>query len=268
MNLAERNISFSPWTAAAALVFAALVFLICPGRALAQDCYVNETTGYHVVIDDDADLLTTDEESALVEDMKPVTEYGNVAFHSTGSHSGGYSEYAEDYLHYCFGTASSMVFVVDMEYRKLTVYCDGEIYKVVTSTRSETITDNVYRMASSGNYYGCAAEAYSEVVTLMRGDEIAKPMKYVSNALLAILLALLLNFLRIRSASKLRAAQVDAIVNSASVDMAYSPARAVYSHETRKYDPLPKGGSGGGGGGGRSGGGGGGHSGGGGSHGF
>lgn len=244
------------------------LWIICgcliPSRAYAATVQTNEATGYVAVIDDEADLLTESEEAQLIEVMMDVTAYGNAVFHSVLSHSDNYSVYAEEYYHHALGTASGTALVIDMQERTLTIYSDGDIYKVVTPTRADTITDNIFRKAGRGDYEGCAEDAFRQVVTLMQGDEIAKPMKYVSNALLALLLALLINFLRIRRASRLKAAELDAILETASVDLAYSSPQAIFTHESRTYSPVAKS-TGGGGGGGRSGGGGG-HSGGGGSH--
>lgn len=44
--------------------------------------YTNDETGYRVVIEDDAGLLTDDEKSRLAETMKDITPYGDVAFKS------------------------------------------------------------------------------------------------------------------------------------------------------------------------------------------
>ena len=53
--------------------------------------YTNSDTGYKIIIEDDADLLTDDEESKLVTAMKPITKYGNAyylaAYGQTGEDS-------------------------------------------------------------------------------------------------------------------------------------------------------------------------------------
>ena len=42
--------------------------------------YTNPQTGYSIYIEDGEDLLTDSEETALIEDMKPITEFGNAGF--------------------------------------------------------------------------------------------------------------------------------------------------------------------------------------------
>ena len=49
--------------------------------------------------------------------------------------------------------------------------------------------------ASAGDYYQCAASAFDQAATLLKGGHIARPMKYINNALLALILAVLINYL-------------------------------------------------------------------------
>lgn len=170
-----------------------------------------------------------------------------------------------------FGTDSGTVFVIDMDNRNIWIYSDGAIYKTVTGAYAETVTDNVYRYASNGDYYECAAEVFREIHALLEGRRIAQPMKYISNALLAMILALLANFGLVLWFTRLHKPGADAVLADIHRKFDYSSLHAVHSHQTRIYDPPAAGSGGGGGSGGSSGGGsgGGGHSsGGGGGHSF
>ncbi len=234
---------------------------------------VSADTDGRMEISDDADLLTAEEEQALLEVMKPVTEYGNIAFKSVpeGGNGSSAAYFAEKYYQKTFGLTDGAVFLIDMDNRKIYIYCQDAFYQTISSSRSETITDNVYKYASRGEYYECAAEAFREIHTLMEGGRIAQPMKYVSNAFLALILALLVNFIIVRSVSRLKAPRNKEILQSAKVYFEESEGTAVFTHQTKKYDPIQTssgggGGRSGGGGGGFSGGGG--HSGGGGGHSF
>ena len=44
--------------------------------------YTNKSTGYQVIVEDDANLLTDEEETTLGKEMAPITTYGSVAFKS------------------------------------------------------------------------------------------------------------------------------------------------------------------------------------------
>ena len=233
----------------------------------AESLYTNPDTGYTVILEDDADLLTSAEENELLTEMKNITEFGNVAFKTIDLNYSSTASYAREYFHNQFGTASGTLFLIDMDNRNLYIFSDGAIYRVVTNSRADTITDNVYRMASRAEYFACAKEAYSEIYTILNGNQIAQPMKYVSNALLAILIALLVNFILINTVARVRRANMDHMIHAASASFRYTEPEVQHVNTTKRYSPVEHssgggGGSfgGGGGGGGHSSGGGGGHS--------
>ena len=245
------------------LILAALFF---PVRASADG-------SGRMVISDNADLLTDEEEAALLQVMEPITEYGNIAFASVPEkgNPGTADDYAESFYQNTFGLTDGGVFLVDMDNRKIYIYCQDFFYEIITTNRAETITDNTYKYASRGEYYECAAEAFREMNTLLEGGRIAQPMKYVSNGFLALIIAFLINFIIVRSATKLRAPTQSEMVENARVFFESSEGIAVFTHQTKRYDPVQTssgGRSGGGGGVFSGGGGGGGHSGGGGGHSF
>lgn len=245
------------------------LFLVLAACMIPLSAYA-DTPG-KTVISDDADLLSPEEETALLSVMEPITSYGNIAFASVPEkgNPGTADAYAERFYQNTFGLTDGGVFLVDMDNRKIYIYCQDFFYEIITTNRSETITDNIYKYASRGEYYECAAEAFREMNTLLEGGKIAQPMKYVSNGLLALILALLINFIIVRSVTKLRAPRQKDVLAASKAFFEGSEGTAVFTHTTRKYDPIQ---TSSGGGGGRSGGGGGfsggGHSGGGGGHSF
>lgn len=235
--------------------------------------FVNLDTGYEVFIEDRAELLTKEQRIELSEVMEEITAYGNAGFVTTNDNPFSTENFARDYYRNRFGTDSGTVFVMDMANRNIWIHSDGAVYKVITDAYGNTVTDNVYKYASRGDYYGCAKEAFSEIHTLLKGQRIPQPMKYISNGLLALILALLFNYGLVVWFTRLKAPKTDAVLSNIHRKFGYSNLRATYTHQTRIYDPVSRGsgGSSGGGGnrsGGRSGGGGGGRSGGGGGHSF
>ena len=236
----------------------------------AQQPYTNPETGFRIVLEDDAGLLTEEEKQLLFTVMQDITVYGNAAFKSIDTNSSSTQNYAESYYRSLFGTDSGTLFLIDMDNRNIWIHSDGAGYKVITSSYADTVTDNVYRYASRGNYYECAAEAYREIYALLEGDRIAQPMKYISNALLAMILALLINFGLVVFFTRLRKPGENAILSSIEKKFTFTKPNAVYTHQTKVYDPVSSGSgsSSGGSGGSSGGGGGGGHSGGGGGHSF
>jgi len=239
--------------------------LSCYGKEPEEEnpAYVNPDTGYQVWVEDEAGLLTGEELSDLSQVMEGITAYGNAAFVTIDQNGSSTEAFAGSYYMDRFGTDSGTVFVIDMDNRNIWIQSDGAVWKVITTANANTVTDNVYRYASKGDYYGCAREAFEEMEKLLKGQRIARPMKYISNALLAMILALLANYGLVICFTRLRQPKRSTILENIHRKFSYSGLKAAPTHQTRIYDPVSKGGSSGGG---RSGGGGGGRSGGGGGH--
>lgn len=227
-----------------------------------QAVFTNAATTYSAYIDDSEDLLSDREEQQLVQSMKPITNYGGVAFVSCAPHGQSTSSYARERYRDYFGSDSGMLFMVDMADRNIWIHCNGEIYKVVTKSYANTITDNIYIYATRGDYYGCAAAAYDQAFTLLEGGKVARPMKHVTNALMAIIIALIMNYLLVLGQNRQpRAADVEVFAAVAAGVAAAGAGKVLMSTKKRKIESSSGGGggfSGGGGGGGFSGGGGGG----------
>lgn len=225
--------------------------------------YTDPDTGYGVILEDDADLLTDEEEAELAEKMVNITGWGNAAFKTIGENSTSTERYIEDYYREIFGRESGTVFLIDMDNRNIWIRNDGRISRIITDSYSDTIADNSYRYASRGDYFGCAMEVFDEIETLLSGNRIAQPMKYLSNGFLAVILALLLNYFLMRQISKTRGPVERELLNAMKYRCSLTDARAEYLSQTKRYDPVSSdSGSGGGssGGGGGSSGSGGGHS--------
>ncbi len=235
--------------------------------------YTNPETGYIVVIEDEEDLLTDSEEANLVEDMKPITEYGNVAFVSCYQVDKSTAKYANDWYYERFGNDSGTAFVIDMYNRIIQITSAGDVYKVITKGYANTITDNIYTYATKGDYYECAANAFSQEFTLLEGGRVARPMKHITNFLVAITVALIANYILARYQRHYEESPEKHVFNTTTVSTLTSAVVSKRVLDTITYEEVDidsGGGSyfGGGGGGFSGGGGGGGFSGGGGGHSF
>ncbi|MCR4738707.1 MAG: TPM domain-containing protein [Lachnospiraceae bacterium] len=257
----EKNI-FAKLLLIPAVCAICLIFGVSPVHAY-DALYENPDTGYKAYLIDEEDLLSDDEEGMLLEEyMIPITEYGGVSFVSTSTHGGEAT--ARDYCYKLFNNGSGTTLCIDMGDRLISVMSSGAIYSRINNNYGSIITDNIYTYATKENYFGCAAEGFSEIYTILSGGRIAQPMKYISNFLLALVLGLLLNFIYVWvKKGKVSAEDIAIITAAAGVAIGTNVAKTlVHSKKTRHQS---SGGSSGGGGGG---GGGGGFSGGGGSHGF
>ena len=156
--------------------------------------YRNPETGYEIYIIDECDLLSDAEEKQLLNDMIPVTNYGNAAFVSTYSNTTTII-YAQEKYYKLFKNDSGSIFVVDMNNRNIWIHSDGDIYKTVTKAYANTIADNTYIHATNGQFYKCASEVFKQEYTLLEGGKIARPMKHITNAIISMIVALLANFI-------------------------------------------------------------------------
>lgn len=125
--------------------------------------YTNQDTGYRVLVEDGAELLTEEERLELAREMQGITAYGSAAFVTVENNDFSTESFARDYYMDRFGTDSGTVFVIDMDNRNIWIHSDGAVYRVVTTAYANTVTDNVYRYASRGDYYECAKEAFGEI---------------------------------------------------------------------------------------------------------
>lgn len=187
------NNRFCRWVVC--LLIVVCILPLCLSVSAAQQSgaqYTNPQTGYQALICDDDDLLTEEEESALVQKMIPITDYGHIIFWSTKEATFDEIEQAKNKRWQLYGNESSGIFAINMQMRKITFQSDGAIYSMVSSSYARSITDNVSHYASSGNYYQCAAEAYDQVLTVLQGNRIAEPMKYISFVVIGLMLSFVL----------------------------------------------------------------------------
>lgn len=240
-----------------------LLSFVCPVTTYADTVFTNPATGYSVTIQDEADLLSQEYESALAQEMQPITDYGNVAFVTILSNSyGSTASYAQIYNDANSSGMPGTVFVIDMDNRQLYIDTVGTMRKRITSSYANTITDNIYTYATDGNYYLCASKAFLQIYTLLEGGRVAQPMKYASNVLLALVFALLINFLIVMGISSKHRPSRSQLMDGIYTKCVVNNPQIQFMNQTKTYSPQSSGSSGGSGGH-SGGGGGGGHSGGG-----
>ena len=239
------------------------VFLVLSGilfikPAFAYDAqYINNESGFAAYIIDEEDLLTDEEEEELLYDhMKPLTEYGGASFVTTSS--GDAEKTAADFCYNLFNNDSGTTLLIDMGDRKISIMSSGAVYKTINKNYGNIITDNIYEYATRGEYLLCAEKGFDQMTVKLEGGRIAEPMRYISNFLMAVVFALVFNFIyvwikkgRVKVDSEvLIAAAAGAVIGTAVGK------NLVNSRKTRHTSGSSGGGGHGGGGGGFSGGGG------------
>lgn len=249
------------------ILLSLLLCIIMVSSVKAENVYAYEAfiseNGYQVIIEDNADLLSYEEEEQLANKMQDITRYGNVAFITNEEWCSSTSWFAEDTYRRLFGTDSGTVFVIDMYNREIYIFSDGKIYDTITVAYANIITDNTYKFATKEKYYKCAEEVFDEIYTLLSGHRIAQPMKYISNILIAVIVAFIINYFIIKLSLSNQKVNKRSVMEGMSYYCNIQNVQKNFTHQTRVYDPPSSSSSGGshssGGGGGHSSGGGGGH---------
>jgi len=221
----------------------------------------NEETGYSLLIEDTAGLLDAEETAEVAETMRPILQYASAGFltwpEDGGDRTAGATK-AQRWGDRVFGPNTRFtVFIIDMETRHLDIYASRPLARVLTAAEENSITDNVYRYATRGEYGECAKETFSQIEKVLRGEKIATPMKYISNALLALIAAVLAAYLLISAWIRgEQAVSMPDVVRSAAAGAATvvlgRKLTKVVHHESSSGGGHGGGGSSGGGGGGGS----------------
>ncbi len=173
------------------------LLLLLPLNSLAESSFT-------FWIDDEAGLLTDTQTEQLRSDFAELTAYMNAALVTTEQTEQTTSRFAERYAESRYGNLPAVLFFIDMGQREIYVYSNGSALKTITRADGRAITDNIYTLASRKDYYGCADAAFRQVLALLQGEKLARPVKHITNALIALLAAVLINyaFLAISRASK------------------------------------------------------------------
>ena len=207
------------------------------------------SNNYSIIIEDDADLLTETEEQQLRTQMEVLTEFGHVMFKTTDTANGTSSlRYIQNYYYSKLGNRSGVAFYIDMNKRQVCACATGGLDKIITSSKCDTIMDNVYTYARKGDYYGCAKETFSQMDRLLNGGRIAESMKYYCNAILSIMISLFVSYgFYILISGNRKASQGD-LINECTVSLEHSPIEVAKTGSHRVYSPVSDSSSSGGGG--------------------
>ena len=209
---------------------------------------------YDCEIHDEANLLR--DEQGVQEAMAYVAQYTNVYLYTTYDKSSSTRALAKSLAYSECGYRPGVVFLIDMTNREIYIYAVNGAEDVISPQVAETITDNVYRYASKKDYDGCVEEAMNQMYRKYSGKSIPSPMRWIGNALMAIMFGTCIAVTWACLASR---AQRDA-EGGVSTSIRADNARRDVIHTTRAYRSSSSGSGRFGGsrsGGGRSGGGGG-----------
>ena len=147
------------------LVIFSIILLIFATQVKATN--LNDENNYsdtNIIIEDDANLLTKEEKYQLRQKMAVLSEYGYVMFKTTNTTTNYNSlRYIQNYYYSKFGNKSGVAFYIDINNRQVCACATGGLDKIITSSKCDTIMDNVYVYARNGTYYECAKETFSQI---------------------------------------------------------------------------------------------------------
>ncbi|MBR6707221.1 MAG: TPM domain-containing protein [Clostridia bacterium] len=152
------------------------------------------SAAYSVYIQDDADLMTDEEEQRLLGVMEGLLPRANVAFLSTRSGSGSTSQKALDYRDNILRLPRQIpliLLIIDMQNREIYLFSQGEVEKVVTRSNATAITEEAAVYLKKGNYYLGAEKAFDLTKDLFVTRTVSSPMRLAAALIAAPALGLL-----------------------------------------------------------------------------
>ena len=154
----------------------------------------NSKTGFRVVIEDDIDLLTSDEERKLLEDMIPMTEYGSIAFWSTRGEASEVRTKADEKLDALFGEESASVVVINKALPQLSIQSRGSLAGMIPSAKADGIISRGKTDLSRGLYYDTVSGTFSRMNAQIQSAKTASHIRVIIVLCLSLVIGLSLAY--------------------------------------------------------------------------
>ena len=156
------------------------------------------SSGYRVILDDGADLLTPDEEQRVLEAMTPLSRYGDVIFWTTLARSSNTSMLRlQQYVDVNISPSvdhPSASFFIDMSSRTFCILNRGELMRTVDSSEVNSIISQVRPYAKLGEYAECAVQAFNAIRNAHIGARSFSVIRWLCALLLSAGIGLIVSF--------------------------------------------------------------------------
>lgn len=163
----------------------------------------NPDTGYIAYIRDDAELLSDEQRDLLLNvDMLRGTSEANMLFISVDRNPLYNSENYAYRLHselFPGDETNSVLVYVDMQEREIIIDTKGDTALAITANVADTIADNCYTYLSGKEYYTGISKMFDQINSKMRGLAFAQPVRYISNAFLALIVGFFFTYIIAKS---------------------------------------------------------------------
>ncbi|MBR4207604.1 MAG: TPM domain-containing protein [Lachnospiraceae bacterium] len=177
-----------------------MLLLVCNAPLMAAAADTEGAGSYY--IDDELGLFEGEDMTGLYAVMEELCGYGNVLLLTAELKAGETDSYCDREYVERFGYTEGVVFLIDMGDRMLWFKGMEDTDKVITDSVCNTIMDNVYTYASEGDYVKVSEKAFEQALTVLKGNRIAQPLKYISNFFFAVTIAFIICFQILRKSVK------------------------------------------------------------------
>ena len=199
---------------------------------------------YSLIINDEAQLINKEFFPEIIEAMERITEYGNVMLLTTYDVPyEEYESYADKMYDETFGDLSNgVLLLIDMNNRMAWIHSDGDILKVITSSKAEIITDNIYKSLKIKEYAGGSVKAFEQIYDYLNNKKVFSSMTLITNLLLSISISFLGVYIYIYKAAHIK--NVEGKKYTEKLDIKYKITRVAGEHigVRRVYSPQSSGG--------------------------
>ena len=138
------------------------------GENKQQETTTEETQQENVVlIEDDADILTDQEEALLISKMGALKTEGNVVFKTITENDKSAKEYATEYYEGKYGQNSGVIILFDFKNGSVYLLSRGEVGQKFTNEQAQEIIDTGLEQVKNKQYYDGAANMFSKLEEIL-----------------------------------------------------------------------------------------------------
>ena len=207
-----------------------------------NDSYTNPVTGHQARIIDELGTLSAEDKAELLRAMEPITRYGDAAYKTTVS--GGAFD-ADKYMDIQYGATmagkTGVLVLLDAGNHSFKVRCGGKWEDMITKRQADTIAANALRtFEQGGGAVTVPGSVFEQVFNRLEQVRKARPVKYICNAMLALILAMLINFVLVDKMSRMQKTSDQEILESIAGYCRHGEVMIEYLTRTETYSPQTK----------------------------
>lgn len=204
--------------------------------------YTNPSTGYQAIIMDERNTLSEEDKEELLQIMEPVTRYGQAVYKTvTSSGTFGANKYAEIQYGASISADSGVLVLLDLGSGTFKVRCGGKMERIIDKKLAKTIsTSATNAFAQNGQAITPPKYAFEQVSARVEQARKALPVKYACNAMLALIIAMLINFVLVERLSQMQKTSEQELMDNVIGYSRHGEVLIEYLTRTETYHPRSK----------------------------